>query len=221
MYKIKKYLPLEARLQIYHSFVQSHLNFCSLVWGFTCKSNIEKIFAKQKKGIRAVIPGFVNYFYAEGEIPGHTKAAFREYKILTIHNIIVLNALLFIFKVNHSPATLPPSVRNMISEHGPVAGSTHESCADWLDNFNNHIYRKSVFFKGPLLWACSKINNEIPPTNLLSVDSYKINAKRILGEKQIVGNPDEWSNENFALYSCAGLRINMSRGALVRYNEYF
>ena len=79
-------------------------------------------------------------------------------------------------------------------------------------------YRK---FKGPLSWACSKINNEIPPTNLLSVDSYKINAKRILGEKQIVGNPDEWSNENFALYSCAGLRINMSRGASVRYNEYF
>ena len=50
MYKIKRYLPLTARLQIYHSFVQSHLNYCSLVWGFTCKSNIEKLFSKQKKG---------------------------------------------------------------------------------------------------------------------------------------------------------------------------
>ena len=31
MYKIEKLMPLEARLQIYHSFVQSHTNFCSLV----------------------------------------------------------------------------------------------------------------------------------------------------------------------------------------------
>ena len=32
--KIKKYLPEIARPQIFHSFVQSHNNFCSMVWGF-------------------------------------------------------------------------------------------------------------------------------------------------------------------------------------------
>ena len=37
----KKYRPLKARLQIYHSFVQSYANYCSLVWGFSSKSNIE------------------------------------------------------------------------------------------------------------------------------------------------------------------------------------
>ena len=64
MFKVKKYLPITARIQIYHSFVQSHLNYCSLVWGFTCKSNIEAIFTKQKKGLRAIIPGFINYRYS-------------------------------------------------------------------------------------------------------------------------------------------------------------
>ena len=34
MYKLKQRLPLKARVQIYHSFVQSHLNYCCLVWGF-------------------------------------------------------------------------------------------------------------------------------------------------------------------------------------------
>ena len=63
LYKIKKYLPLNARLQIYHSFVQSHVNYCSLVWGFSSKHNIELIFAKQKKGLRAVIPGYIKYKY--------------------------------------------------------------------------------------------------------------------------------------------------------------
>ena len=61
MYKLKKYLPLEARLQIYHSFVQSHLNYCSLVWGFAAKSHIETLFVKQKMGLRAILPGFVNW----------------------------------------------------------------------------------------------------------------------------------------------------------------
>ena len=37
MYKIKSSLPLQARLQIFHSLVQSHINFCSLVWGFSAK----------------------------------------------------------------------------------------------------------------------------------------------------------------------------------------
>ena len=34
MFKIKKFLPLKARLQVYHSFIQSHISYCSLVWGF-------------------------------------------------------------------------------------------------------------------------------------------------------------------------------------------
>ena len=49
MYKLKGILPLKVRLQIYHSFVQSHLNYCSLVWGFSAKANIEKLFRSQKK----------------------------------------------------------------------------------------------------------------------------------------------------------------------------
>ncbi len=58
MYKIKRHLPIKARLQIYQSFVQSHLNYCSIVWGFAAKSHIESLFSRQKQGIRAVMPGF-------------------------------------------------------------------------------------------------------------------------------------------------------------------
>ena len=72
MYKIKHQIPLSARLQIFHSFVQSHLNFCSLVWGFAAKSHIDSIFTAQKKAMRAIMPGFVNYFYDDGLLPAST-----------------------------------------------------------------------------------------------------------------------------------------------------
>ena len=32
LYKIKHLLPMKSRLQIFHSFIQSHINFCSVVW---------------------------------------------------------------------------------------------------------------------------------------------------------------------------------------------
>ena len=79
LYKLKSILPLPARLNIYHSLIQSHVNYCSLIWGFSSKANIETIFRSQKKGIRAGIPGFVNYFYKDGKTPHHTKTAFCEY----------------------------------------------------------------------------------------------------------------------------------------------
>ena len=34
LFRIKHVIPKSARLQIYHSFIRSHLNYCSLVWGF-------------------------------------------------------------------------------------------------------------------------------------------------------------------------------------------
>ena len=39
MYKIRKYILSKTRMQIFHSFVQSHLNYCSLVWDFAAKSH--------------------------------------------------------------------------------------------------------------------------------------------------------------------------------------
>ena len=57
MYRIKNLLPLKSRIQIFHSFVQSYINYCSLIWGFASKSNIDSLFVGQNKGLRAAIPG--------------------------------------------------------------------------------------------------------------------------------------------------------------------
>ena len=49
LFKLKTILPLTARKNIYYSFVQSYLNYCSLVWGLGSKSNIEPLFTEQKR----------------------------------------------------------------------------------------------------------------------------------------------------------------------------
>ena len=220
MYKIKKFLPLKVRLQIYHSFVQSHINFCSLVWGFSSKSNIEAIFTKQKIGMRAVIPGFINYKFKDGKIPGHTKAAFSEYQILTIHNLIALNAFMFIHKVRNFPNLLPLSMRNTISEESPDYGTINEdNCHHWLEEHNNCIYRNSLFFKGPLLYVSDDIYEKLSPKSLNSLNAYKFKLRKVLLDVQSSGNQTEWQSENFLLHNIKGLRKSERNTVTVNYTE--
>ena len=221
MYKLKKFLPLHARLQIFHSFVQSHINYCSLVWGFSCKSNIETLFSKQKKGMRAVIPGYVNYNYRHGILPGHTKSAFSEYEILTVQNLITSNAFLFMYKIGNCPSLLPLSVRSTISENRPTSDSTHESCEVWLNNYNNHIYNKSLFFKGPLMFVTTTLNENLPPESFINFKAYKKNIRKALLAQQKIGSADEWQNENFLLYNIVGLRKSCSQKERVNYTQFF
>ena len=132
MYKVKYFLPLKARVQIFQSFFQSHFHYCSTVWGIAAKSNIESLFRNQKKAMRAIMPGFDDYFYNDGKLPAHTKSSFYEYGLLTIHGIIVKNALnLFMYKVKHFPSSLPQSIRKTVPDNAPTIGSDHDNCSAW------------------------------------------------------------------------------------------
>ena len=208
MHKIKRFLPITARLQIYQSFVQSHINFCSLVWGFTSKSHIDSLFTKQKQGVRIVMPGHVNYHYNEGQLPAHTRESFKEYGILTIHGVIVKNALLLMHRINHFPQTVPKSIRNLFPDNIPNFYSNQETSSEWLSTYGSSIFRQSIFFKGPLL-AITDINAEVTcPPSLFSINIYKSNAKRILIEHQSRSSDSDDSSSwpAFLLNNIPGLR---------------
>ena len=205
LYKLKSILPQPARLSIFHSFIQSHLNYCSLIWGFASKSNIELLFRAQKKGIRAVMPGYVNFFYKDGVNPASTKSTFAKHKILTVPGLIVKNALIFMYKVHHFAMEIPSSIRDTIPDNSPIAGSSHETCAEWLSEHNTSKQRNSVYFKGPLLYAEFSATNQ-EWNSCTSITTLKSAIKRKLREIQSTGDPVEWQANNFKLYDICGLR---------------
>ena len=126
-----------------------YYNFISWKWGL-------HFFSKQKKGIRAVIAGFINYYFWDGIRPGHTKSAFSEYRILTIQNIIALNAFSIIEKVR---TLLPSSVVSIINTSSPVPGPTYE---DQVNNgyvFTIYMYIVILFFKTNALFLARNIRN--------------------------------------------------------------
>ena len=120
--------------------------------------------------------------------------------------MIVLNALLFMHKVKHFPSALPISLRETIPENGPILGSTHETCEDWLLTYNNHIYRASIFYKCPLLTIMPDLAALTTPTSLVKISIYKNNAKKALLNVQAGGRESEWQDDNFILHNIPGLR---------------
>ena len=150
--KFKKILPLSVRKTIYYSLVQSHLNYCSLVWGLGTKANIEQLFSEQKKTVRALIPGFNPNFYYKGKIPSHTKAFFTESNILTVQSVILTNILLLMYKYHNLRQCIPQLVANIISPLAPYSDTTQCNDKKWFANHATGKQRNSLCFKGPLFY---------------------------------------------------------------------
>ena len=83
------------------------------------------------------MPGHVNHDYHDGNPADHTKASFQELGILTIHSIIVKNALLLLHKIKYMPRTLPKSIVELIPDNIPSYGSNFEDNTDWLAIINS------------------------------------------------------------------------------------
>ena len=95
IYRLKGLVPESVLKTLYNSFIQSHLNYCSSIWGLESKSSLNNIFISQKKAVRAIENRFNNFFYnpETGDLPCHTKDIFTRNNILTVHNLIAKNCL--------------------------------------------------------------------------------------------------------------------------------
>ena len=116
---------------------------------------------------------------------------------------------------------MPLSIRTTISNESPEYNSTEETCKNWLETYNNHIYRKSVFFKGPLLYISDNIYSKLDPATVNSLNSFKNNLKKELLNVQSSGIQNEWLSENLHLYNLSGLRKSNKKTNIVKYTNMF
>ena len=53
-YKIRRFLPLEARINFYYSFIYPYLVYCVTIWGSTSQSHLKSLITQQKRFIRLI-----------------------------------------------------------------------------------------------------------------------------------------------------------------------
>ena len=162
------------------------------------------------------MPGYVNYWYNDGNLPEHTKLAFKEYEILTVHGIITKNALTLMHKIRHKPSTLPASISDLFPDNMPTYLSSYEDNLPWLSTYNESNFRSSVFYKGPILSLTDQNMQITCPSSIFSINIYKKAAKKVLLEQQSGGTDEQWPN--FLLNNLPGLRSSPRLNSTTRMN---
>ena len=144
---------------LYSSFIQSHLIFCSSIWGTGSKSSLQCIFVAQKKAIRAIT--FTRLYTKDEETHmytyGHTKQLFNSCGLLSIHNLILVQMLSQMHKIYRKVA--PVHIRQCFIPHLPPVSTEnlneYSTSPSGLDinniiNDSNNINSQSLYFTIPI-----------------------------------------------------------------------
>ena len=205
LYKLKDLLPESTLKTLFHSFVQSHLNYCSSVWGLGSKNSTNKLFIAQKKAIRSLryklsyrppVNSAVN-------VHCHTKEFFSKLKILTLPNLIAKNCLLMMHKIYLNVSPLPiTTMFSVINSHNP----RREPAYFQVPYFRLKSSDKTISYRGPQLYNnfVNKLNKylprEVPRLQNKFMNPFKTVITKHLLQIQSEGDKT-WNNENFILYN--------------------
>ena len=208
MFKLKGIVPESVLKILYNSFIQSHINYCSSVWGLRSKNSVEVLFRAQKKAVRAMEKRFNNCFYNKetGELPCHTKEIFERNKVLTVHNLIAKNCLTMMQRVYIG--LYPQPIKNMFSISLQNSRSRNQNFFDVPLNRLKTV-DQAISYIGPKFYnfIVNKINKEIseclfkqPLMHNKFHDTFKKYAKSFLLDIQAAGDKS-WDKSNFPIYS--------------------
>ena len=88
--RIKECLIIEQRIQFYKTYIQPHIDYCSLVWHLPNKNNLVRIFRLQKRACKIILDYNIE----------NIDQSIKDMKILTIFERLFLGKAKFMFKVD-------------------------------------------------------------------------------------------------------------------------
>jgi hypothetical protein len=137
--KLKYYVPIRIRLQIYYAYIYSHVSYLNPIWGGTCKFKLQELERLVNKSIRSVF--FEEYSHTDV----HTVNLYFNNRLLSFKNLCEYESVLLVHKLRHN------TMRNDINL--PTNRETHEYNTRTRDDFhlariNNDFGRRSVHHNG-------------------------------------------------------------------------
>ena len=140
--KIKHKIPLKNRIQIYHSIFESHVNYCSSIWGSTFLSNIQPIIIFQN---RVITNSFFSFNLDIDTI-------YKKFNLLKFQDIIKINILKYINR--YMTKSLPIILQYLFTHNSNMY--KHLSTQLVLPKIKTHRKSFCLTDKAPEIW------NELP-----------------------------------------------------------
>ena len=148
--RIKQYLSLEHRIQFYKAYIQPHIDYCNVIWGGTCQSNLNRLFRLQKRTVKIILDYNVDNSFE----------SMQDLKIFTIFDRIYLRKAKFMYKISKSKT---PSYINEMFNLRQVNENTTITRSCSTNSFlipkpNKEIFKQSLTYSGPIIWNNLPIN---------------------------------------------------------------
>ena len=110
LFKARPFLNKKSLLSLYYSYIHSYINYGSVSWGSTCRTNLKKINSQQKHALRIIF----NKSKFE-----HTSELFKSSKILNVCKLNIFNTAVFMHKIQRksAPSIFSPKFRKPSHSH--------------------------------------------------------------------------------------------------------
>ena len=151
--KIKKYLSQEHRIQFYKSYIQPHIDFCSIVWGSSSESNKCKIFKLQKRACKVILDYSVD----------NSSEAMQSLKIMSIYDRLYLRKAKFMFKIFNNTAPVYISENFTLRNNVNTSINLRSSAAACSipPKPRTEYYKHSLRYSGCLVWNSLLVRKKI------------------------------------------------------------
>ena len=158
--KIRYYVDDNCLQNLYHSFMQSHINYNILNWSCTHPTFLDPLETKMKKAIHTISFSKTKY--------DHTEPLFKKHKILPFNEQIKLKKATLLWKI--TKGYVPPPVCNLFTKK--------------QRNCNKSILPKVKNKRDKMLleYSCITVWNTVPESikNLTTLKSFSNNYKEHL-----------------------------------------
>ena len=104
LFKARPFLNKKSLLSLYYSHIHGYINYGSVSWGSTCKTNLKKINSQQKHALCII------FYKSKFE---HTSELFKSSKILNVYKLNIFNTAVFMhkFQGKSAPSIFLPKFR--------------------------------------------------------------------------------------------------------------
>ena len=140
--KARKFLPRDAILSLYYSFIYPYLTYCNLIWGNACATHLERLKILQKKAVRIIA----------GVTPRtHSDPLFKQLKLLKINEINIFLTACFMFKVSN--CMIIEIFQNLFVKNSEIHGHlTRQSAEYHIPIVHTESAKRNIRFHGVKTW---------------------------------------------------------------------
>ena len=164
--KLKHFLPAYIMKTLYSTLIESHLQYCTLLWANSHVTNIRKLQLLQKKAIRIITS---SHYIA------HTEPLFSMTTLLKLDDLYKYQLGIFMHKVTH--CQLPQNMSSMFLRTDNIhSHQLRNHNAYYIQQIRTNTRKSTINFSGPKFW------NAIPTNlrQLASIHQFKKKFKALL-----------------------------------------